>query len=155
MIPIGPDFQDPVGAPNYPPVLHELTPRFGTNVDVTLDMTQQFDVIATDLNSGDTLYVLWALDFPPYVPGTTQLIGDGMLGAPAGSQQSRTISQVVTCVGVSLNGPTQHRLKLIVGDRQLNLADLQSGVVDTIAPGGLVATADWPVNFSCLPSGLQ
>lgn len=149
MIPVGPDFQDPVGSREYAPVVNELTPAFGSLVTVSFDLSPQITVIASDLNSGDSLYWEWVLDYPPYVQGTTRNIGSGMAGPPTSGPQVQTIPQPVTCGdGPNPNGPTLHQLQVIVCDRPLKDIDGNVAVPD---PGGQIAKANWTVTFSCPP----
>lgn len=147
MIPIGPEFQDPVASQEYAPVLVDLTPAFGSIVTVSLKTPQQFTVSASDLNSGDTLYWEWLLDYPPYLQGTTQEIGQGVGPPPVSGPQVQTIPLTVGCaVGPNPNGPTQHQLELIVGDQPLSYDPVMMKVV---APGGKTAEGNWTVTLSC------
>ncbi len=147
VIPIGPEFQDPVHSPEYAPVLVDQTPAFGSIVTVDLRTPQQFIVLASDLNPGDELYWEWVLDYPPYVQGTTQAFGEGYAPAPASGPQVHTITQRVGCeIGPNPNGPTQHQLKLIVGDKPLTY---DAVMMKFVATGGKTDEGNWTVTLAC------
>ena len=148
MIPIGPDFQDPVASPNYPPFLHDETPIAGSAFTVADDLTQEVKVFATDLNAGDKLYYEWVLDYPPYVKETTKVLPPQTLPAPASGPQTQMIALTVRCdLGWVFSGPAQRHLQIILSDRPL------SGNLDAQEsfPGDPIARQTWNVILSCTP----
>jgi hypothetical protein len=150
VIPIGPDFQDPVASPNFPPVLYNETPIEGASLMVSRDQRPVVTVFAHDDNPGDTLSYEWVLDYPPFAANTTAVLAQPNLRPPASGPQTQMISLTVTCdLGWALNGPTQRRLQLILSDRPL------SGNLDTqlALPGDPVARDNWTVTLSCPPPG--
>src|SRR4051812_34452857 len=62
IIPAGPEFQDPPGVPDSPPMLLSVSPDFGST---TTKDGPMFMVQPTDVNVGDDLYVLWLTEYPP------------------------------------------------------------------------------------------
>lgn len=66
IIPVAPDFQDPVSFPQVAPWIHDPSPyAFGQVVSVTSTTAAVvFSVQVTDLNASDTLYGRWIVNPP-------------------------------------------------------------------------------------------
>src|SRR5436190_13153829 len=76
IIPAGPEFQDPAGAPDSPPYLWTESPDEGTTV---VSGTPTFSVTPGDPNVTDKIFVKWITEFPPFIPspnGTLDLRPD-------------------------------------------------------------------------------
>src|SRR6188474_351776 len=63
IIPVGPDWRDPYGAPNAPPQIFVLSPAPDT-VAVTATPTNPFvfRIVVTDVNVTDSLEIKWLID---------------------------------------------------------------------------------------------
>jgi hypothetical protein len=106
--PIAPDFQNPPLVPNYPPSFEQFDPYQETPVS---QLPQDFTVRLNDPNPQDTLYVRWALDYPPYIQSRSLLIIDGQNLTPGSVASFR----VEDCV--NFKPGTSHQLVIIVSDR--------------------------------------
>jgi hypothetical protein len=144
VVPVAPNFQDPLGEPNVPPYIANAMPAVGSFVP---NDTGAFAVTVTDQN-GDTLSYRWVIDYPPYSVSNTrpQAIGTVTVAANAG-QQSNPLMLSSPC---DLNpAPTVavHQLEFILADRDFDTADPK--VLDALLPGsvGFVVRANW--TFSC------
>lgn len=106
--PIAPDFQNPPLVPNYPPSFEQFDPYQETPVS---QLPQDFTVRLNDPNPQDTLYVRWALDYPPYIQSKSLLVVNGQ-ALPPGSVASY---RVESCAMFKQSPP--HQLVIIVSDR--------------------------------------
>jgi hypothetical protein len=153
IIPVAPDFQDPVGSPNLSPYLYGATPAFGTVVTVPSPKdTVPIGCFAADPNSGDTLYVMWVLDYPPATESTRapQPIA---LPPPVSGPQVQLLSYGANCApGPAANATGLHQLQLLVADRPF-IYDGPNLPLDHVESGGFVAYGNWTVYLPCATSG--
>jgi hypothetical protein len=112
--PIAPDFQNPPLAPNYPPSFEQFDPYQETPVS---QLPQDFAVRLNDPNPQDTLYVRWALDYPPYIQSKSLLVVNGQALPPGGMASYR----VESCDIFKQSPP--HQLVIIVSDRPFQKAE--------------------------------
>jgi len=98
IIPLGPDFQDPVAEPNDPPFFESASPDFGSIVTPPATSPLTFAVTLTDPNVGDDLYIEWQADYPgvnhrPLV-GTKPFVPHSLNGTPL----HETVTANVDCI---------------------------------------------------------
>jgi hypothetical protein len=73
VLPIGPDFQDPLSSPNYAPYFVDTLPVAGSIVTAT-STVPLFRVTVQDPNGGDNLQVRWIADYPPFTDNTRVIL---------------------------------------------------------------------------------
>jgi hypothetical protein len=153
IIPVGPDFQDPVSSPNYAPYLTNPNPAFGTVQQIASTQIFPFVAYASDPN-GDTLYFQWVIDYPPYTQGTTSTIGSGMVPSST-SPPGTELSVPISCASnPRANATSLHQLELIVADRPFTPAPTGPDL-DIVPSPGLVTHGDWTFYLSCPQGGSQ
>ena len=118
IIPAGPEFQDPPGVPDSPPFLYMASPDEGTTV---VSATATFSVTPGDYNLGDTIYVKWISDFPPFVPNnvTREQNTDKLPPSADGNPIRNAATFPATCLKVDANAST-HRITAAISDRQFD-----------------------------------
>jgi hypothetical protein len=145
VVPVAPNFQDPIGEPNVPPYIANAMPAVGSFVP---NNTGAFTVTVTDQNVGDTLSYRWVIDYPPFsLMNTRPQAIQTILPSANGTQQSNPESLASPC---DLN-PAQtiavHQLEFILADRAFDTTDPK--VLDALPQesDGFVVRANW--TFSC------
>ena len=110
IIPVGPDFQDPLGEKNTPPYILATDPTEGTRTAISM---VEFNVTIGDANVGDILHLKWVSEFPPSSSGITvqktdvQPTGDGseirppQTFRPGCSQVNKLLPTHTITVGIS------------------------------------------------------
>ena len=157
IIPVAPNFQDPPSVPGAGPFLSGFTPgSFGEHVTVPVPDGRQFSANVIDQDINPTLYVRWAVDYPPLVDGVTYWEPGPMIkpSSPGQPISTTTITQLITCRWITQPLTSTHQLELIVSDGAF--ADTStSGLLpdkklDTpLDPNGHVAYGLWPIDISC------
>lgn len=145
VVPVAPNFHDPVGAPNVPPYIEGAIPDIGSLVSPG----GQVQVTVTDQNVGDTLYYQWVLDYPPLNPSITRKQGVFPI-LPSADGTQLHVSKTFSPCGDLIPAPTiaVHLLEFILADRLLDKTN--QVVLDALLPGetdGFVVRANW--TFSC------
>jgi len=113
IIPLGPEFQDPSGAPNSPPRLVSVSPDQGTTV--TKDPAT-FSVTLSDNNVGDPLFVRWIVEYPPFNDINTKSPQDDEIPPPQdGSLVRRPVSFEPNCFKLNVTTST-HQITAAVSD---------------------------------------
>jgi len=148
VIPVAPDFQDPLAAANVPPAILAADPQFGSVLTVTSSFTFRISVV--DPNSSDWLYVRWVLDYPPFQP-TTSKIDDNPYPPPAtGTVHTENPSHAFDCSNGFATITTPQRLEVFVADRALEQRTAENNNrLDIVESGGYVARGNWTVLFQC------
>ena len=147
VVPVAPNFEDPIGEPNVPPYIVSATPDIGRFLPNTAS-TPDVQVTVTDQNVGDTLAYRWVIDYPPGNSDTHPAGSGSILPAADGSQQ-----QVTKFLGMPpcLFNPTSaiavHRLEFILADRPFDPSNPM--VLDALPQqsDGFVVRANW--TFAC------
>lgn len=124
-MPIGPDFHDPPPAtpiPELPPYFGMATPPLETVVsfgDVGRDAFKTFQVVVTDPNRADSVFVRWIANYPPYRNGTKIIMAPSqapiLTNDPAALNQFIFVNTTVTCRDVT--GAADPTLSVVVSDR--------------------------------------
>ncbi|HVT10011.1 MAG TPA: hypothetical protein VHO67_21265 [Polyangia bacterium] len=154
VIPVAPDFQDPLAAVNAPPAILGGDPLFGSVVTITSSFTFRFSV--TDPNVSDSLYVRWVLDYPPF-QSTTFKIDDSRYPPPAtGTVHTENPSRTFDCSNGFATITTPQPLDVFVADRPLEqrTAD-NNNRLDIVETGGYVTRGNWTVLFQCPTASAQ
>jgi len=147
VMPIGPDFQDPLASTNYYPIIEDSSPPEGSVVFGMQSTSTTFKVVVSDPNIIDTLYVRWLADFPPS-DDNTRFLGDQIIQASLdGSQLHEPASVEVTCQKLAPSIQT-HQITVIVADRIFDSSSLAN--LDKLKdPVGLTRQATWFLNLEC------
>jgi hypothetical protein len=141
VLPIGPDFQNPPQAPNYPPSFQLFEPYQETAVS---ELPQDFYVLLQDPNPLDTLHVRWAIDYPPYIQSRSRLVVDEQTLLPTALRQ--VTYPLENCD--NFKPGSEHKLVVIVSDRPFadiglfSDTDRYNKTVDDSPP----IMAGWPVD---------
>jgi hypothetical protein len=100
-----------------------------------------------DQNVGDTLYVRWLIDYPPYA-GTDPLALQTII--PPGQDSIRPpVFFAPNCIDNNIAQGLSHRLLLAVSDRPFGPVDPALPAWDTVSPGGFRVDAMWPFQLDC------
>jgi hypothetical protein len=144
VVPLSPAFEDPPSAPNYPPYFTGYDPYIETP-----NIPQLFKVRVIDPNPGDTLYVRWVSDYPPFVQGVSKLLTDGVTLPPIPPPKGSNTSGVAAVgdraaeydAGPKATGPAcgdfrqgapgaDHKLVVIISDRPFLSPDVFTNRMD-------------------------
>ncbi len=133
VLPVAPDFQDPLKAPNYYPYFQDTAP-FQQRTFSPAGQPVRVTVSVGDQNLGDTLYVRWVSDYPIYVQNSTKVLRDsidgrGMPYPPASTAETEIrppFDYDVDCLNFA-PGEQQHRVVIIVSDRPFLMPTTFSG----------------------------
>ena len=143
IIPVAPDFQDPLGSPNYAPELFSANPPFGSVTPLTAPVGGGFSFLAIDRNVTDSLFVNWVVD--EYM--TPSLIQNDQ-AAPSvnGTLQPHMFSVQVSCYRLpSMTTASIHTLEAIVAD-----GDFVPGTLDkTQESDRKITRGDWFFTLTC------
>jgi hypothetical protein len=163
VVPVAPDFQNPPKGLNYYPYLLNSDPVQGSTVTLSGNQWLSFRVLVGDQNLGDTLYVRWASDYPPFAPSVSKVLVDASDGVgmaiPPPTKQTEIRPEIfydARCENFAPN-MQQHRLVVIVSDRPFVKpasfsGDLRYNLVDTRADKSLVTYPIMPGwNVNCPP----
>jgi hypothetical protein len=150
VIPVAPDFQDPLAAANSPPAIVDENFLFYGVYSVPPSLTFRISIV--DPNVNDTLYVLWVLDYPPFRSATTAYPDDPKLPPGTGASHFEMASHTLDCSSGFGAVTTPQQFSVYVSDRPLQMNTAQNnGRLDLTAPGGYVTSGSWTVVFQCPP----
>ena len=141
IIPIGPDFQDPEGAPNAPPEILAPDPTWGAVVSALPQAPSwTFHITVTDVN-GDPLSVKWIVDGEKRqtTPVTASTDGTPVL---------ERVSQIIGCEEVNRSA-SSHTVEAAVADRAFVEGDGTTDLLK-VEDGGHVTPITWTLNLTCL-----
>jgi hypothetical protein len=120
VLPIGPDFQDPEPAipiPELPPYFGDTRPPLETVVDLNAlnaSGAGSFDVAISDPNAGDTVWVRWVANYPPFSSESTKYLGKD---SSMGSNGTGTLHFLKKVVCADLLKAADRTLSIVVSDR--------------------------------------
>lgn len=145
IIPLGPDWQDPLAAPNTPPSIVASMPQLGTVHVAPATLTIEI----TDANAGDTLFVRFLADYPPFT-SITRPIGDTQQFFPSleGQPVRHRVEVTPDCETHDLapSVPT-HQIYVVVADRAFrNSLQRPEALAD---PKGLTDSHVWTLELDC------
>ncbi|MBC8132386.1 MAG: hypothetical protein H7X95_05340 [Deltaproteobacteria bacterium] len=136
VVPIAPDFQNPPSAPNHYPYFSNTEPIQERTVTIppgTAGGAFPFVASVGDQNLGDTLYVRWVADYPPFAPNISKVLSDSQDGVGLPIPPSTPPGELRPDIPLQLRcesfapGMQQHRLVVIVSDRPFLKAGTFSG----------------------------
>lgn len=147
VVPVGPEWTDPQG--NYPPTISSASPAVGSILVSAADAGYSLGVAVTlaDQNTSDDLYILWLIDYPPFVDGVSRLArpeiqpGDGTIERPP-LRFSPNCNDHQIAAGFS-----DHRLLLAASDRPF--ANNDPAEPDKVAAGNFRVEAQWHFVMDC------
>lgn len=150
VIPVGPDFQDPVSSPQVAPWIHDQSPSFGQTISVLANKPAvTFSVQVTDLNAADKLYRRWVVN-PPSASNDSTL--ETVTLTPQGMEEIQkslpTVAEVQINIGCSADSwksnPLAQQLELIVADGEF------TGDIDMVDPlKTRKSYANWTIALEC------
>jgi hypothetical protein len=144
VIPVGPQFQDPLAARNLPPRIAYTDPPQGVPTNGL-----NFTITVADDNS-DVLHVRWIFDFPPYHESTRRLPDIPVSGTPTPKDLP---TMQVSCLQLAPNSAEdslgRHLVMVVVADRPF-VDDPEKP--DQVTAEGMTDTAYWTLNHSCPPT---
>jgi hypothetical protein len=151
IIPVGPNFQDPPAAPNFPPYIVSATPDFNS---IVTPPQLTFAVTVTDPNVGDDLYIRWLADYPGANYRT--VMGTSFVAHSANGQVlAATVTGTVDCTldNLAMTTDGEHRIEVIVADRPFVEPGPGNTQLDLVTPPGFVVRAGWTLEqLSCASS---
>lgn len=158
VIPLAPEFQDPVEVKNYPPVIDNTDPPIGATVSTDDQGVGHFRVRISDPNLSDWLHLKLLADYPPADTNTAQLstVLQGEY-APVDPPSTDTVRVHDTSFGISCASATPklaasinpHRIVLLVADRDFRTDSSKTGGLYLPQEDGLMAIATWYLNLTC------
>ena len=148
VLPIGPDFQDPIASPNYAPVFIDSNPMFGTAATSTPTVLQTFSVQISDPNVGDQLTVRWIVDFPPFTVDTRPQPDQVFDPSANGQSLDQQISLRPSCLLTSLAKTPVHQIEVVVSDRGFVTAQDPTDLT-SIPAGGQEIFGNWTLDLEC------
>jgi hypothetical protein len=131
IIPVGPEWHDPLGVPNAAPEI--LNPKYeeGDTVSGNAQMPVTFEFSVADVN--DDVLILRVI-----VDGTA--LPERTLGR---ASEAGRVAFLIQCINLFDKTTTRHLIKAAVADRAFTSDTL--GVVD----GGKVTIIPWTLNMTC------
>jgi hypothetical protein len=147
VIPVGPQFQDPLAAQNYAPRITDVKPAG------TVTSNTHFEVTVTDPNVGDSLFVRWIANYPDLQASSTtlkdQIFSPHADGSPLSEQASLDVDCDDLASASAENSVGRHQIRIVVADRAFASGTVPS---DRVSAGGLADWNDWTLNLSCPPT---
>ena len=140
VLPVGPEWQDPLGSPNAPPQIFVLNPDPDTvEVSATPTLPFPFRIIVTDVNVTDSLEIKWLIDGRD-TPHPTDHV-------PANGTQQRTLSEKTVHCATDIDDKslTSHLVKAMVADR----AFVEGSNPPIVSNSGLSVDHKWILNMTC------
>ena len=145
VVPVGPEFQDPPGAPNASPEILNPNIFFGSAV-AALGTSQTFSFTVSDPNAGDTLHLRWVSDYPPF-DNATRTIERNILFPPTGDGPQHTFTQTMIGCGDDIDKSfSTHRIYAVLADR--DFLDEGSDLF-AVQGAGKIAIASWTLTLNC------
>jgi hypothetical protein len=149
VVPVGPEWTDPQN--DYPPTIGSATPPVGSVLTNDPDASQPLtvEVVLSDQNTRDALYLRWIIDYPPYVDGVSRLAQEWTL--PGGDNMDRpSVYFAPNCKDDQIaSGFSNHRLLLAVADRKFAPLDPSSTSLDAVPPGNFLVEGAWQFTLDC------
>jgi hypothetical protein len=154
VLPIAPDFQDPLSSPNYSPFIISSSPQAGSIVTGMPTTTTTFRVTVSDPNVGDDLHVRWLADYPPLSAANTRLlVSDSVISHSADGQPIvQDVSVAIGCRQSVLSPQlTQHQVTVLVADRAYEALPLDGSdnLTKLVDDAGFIVSASWILTVEC------
>jgi hypothetical protein len=145
VVPLSPEWSDP--QVNYPPTISSATPAIGSVFNMKDGTSNDVEVVLTDQNTEDKLYLRWLVDYPPVMEGVKHLVHEEI--KPPESKIERSVSRFApNCIDdlITRSLPI-HRLLLAVSDRQFS--DDDSSRPDKVPDGNFLLEESWLFDSDC------
>jgi hypothetical protein len=112
VLPLSPSFEDPPADRNYPPAVMGTDPVQGFVLPGTLRVT------VTDPNVGDSIYLRWIAEYPPYDDVKTRTLSDATVPPSADGKQvySNQPSENIGCGYLAVQ-TSVHPITVLITDR--------------------------------------
>jgi hypothetical protein len=151
ILPIGPDFQDPLSAPNSAPMILGASPQAGFVVTGSPTGMSSFHVTVLDLNGEDDLHVRWLADYPPKQDATRIVVSDRVVAhSPDNQPVTQDVSQDIGCSNLLAPGLTQHQIMVLIADRAYeSVAFNTDNLTNLIDDKGYVTSVSWTLSLEC------
>jgi hypothetical protein len=137
IIPIGPEFQDPPGAPNAPPQILDPDPTWGAEVAATTAALKTFQFNVTDANAADVLYIKWIVEGFAVRSDTSMLTPDN---------RGMRLTKLVTCNDIINKALSRHPVMAVVADRKFIEGDPD---LMRVEDQGIATPITWTLNLTC------
>lgn len=142
ILPVGPEWQDPLGAPNAPPQILDPDPDWGEEAIALLNSPKDFKFFATDVNVVDKLYVKWIVN------------DTALFSNDSGIDRSGPRTLVERPIGCNDIQPqhksqSQHSVFGVLADRPFVLGAADPRTVESPGHYDLVP---WTLNLTCQSS---
>ena len=141
IIPVGPDWQDPFGAPDAEPQILNPVPFPGDEVTGVTGNPRKFIVFVTDPNVEDSLQVQWWVDWRLFA-GSTVPPGSGATRVP------QRIEQAVYCSNVDT---TKERHNVVVAATDTEFVNDGTHNIFLVTRNGQVDYVTWTLVMMCQP----
>ena len=141
IIPVGPEWHDPLGVGNSPPRIFDPNYEFGAEFGAVENMPPTFEFSFTDINAGDTLRVGLFAD-ERQLSIDERVNGSGPGGTPVRHRFVRQIG----CPSFDRE-LTRHPITVAVADRKFTGANSTKPL--EVEENGQVAVITWTLNMIC------
>ena len=142
ILPVGPEWQDPLGAPNAPPQILDPDPDWGEEATASLSVPKRFRFFATDVNVGDKLFVKWVVNDNALFLNDSEIVRSG----------PRTlVEKTIGCNDIQPQhkSQSQHSVFGVLADRKF---DENAAIrVPSRAPAS-PSIVPWTLNITCQSS---
>ena len=144
ILPVSPEFQDP--EPNLSPYVVNATPAIGAVVGEN----EKIEVALADPNPGDVLFLRWVFNYPEFTSASRFSLSE-ILPPSVGRGEVRTrVARIQPTCFRDFVGATDHRVILIVSDRQFDDASaLPNLPFDNVKEDARVLRLTWLVRKAC------
>jgi hypothetical protein len=147
VLPIAPEFQDPLAAENYAPFFVDTNPLAGSIVTAS-PTVPTFTVVVSDPNVGDDLQVRWIADFPPLSDNTSVMETVPVPHSADSKVDFHEVSIQPNCALHHLARIPSHQIYVVVADRPF----LPPGTpidFERLPNDGLKDSRSWILNLDC------
>jgi hypothetical protein len=144
IIPVGPEFQDPLGVPNSPPYLVSAMPVEGTH---NVNPMVEFNVTVGDLNV-EPLFVKWVTEYPPF-SGDSNTAQTQTIDAPEDGSPNRKLAPFrPECSSLAITLST-HKISVGISDKPFVSPEDPSNLF-AAGPNAYPRVLNWVLERSCL-----
>jgi hypothetical protein len=139
IIPVGPEFQDPPGAPNARPEILDPDPTWGAEVTAPTGLAT-FTFTVADTNLTDELSIRFLVD------GELATVDDTKRGPTGSPVRLPQVSNQITCQLIQNRTRSRHTVLAAVADRPFDLSMPDELLT---SPGLVSSPVTWTLNITC------
>ncbi len=143
IIPVGPEWQDPRGFPNAPPMILDPDPFWGEEVTHSPSFPFEFEFFVTDANVEDPLRVQGWVDESP----RRRFLDITIPGAPGGTRVPAHITKTIVCNDID-GALESHKVIVAVTDREF-VNDGTDNIL-AVTSNGQRDQITWTLHMKCL-----